>query len=439
MRRPTGTWRGASAWLVLVALLGAVACSSGDDEPAEPTTTTTVRLPQTFTVGGDGEYATIQEALDAAVAGDLVLVGPGVYAEAVVVEEPGVVVRGVDRNQVVVDGGFEREHGFVVHGHGVVIENLTVRNFVGDGVLLGGDDAGLTGYRVSYVTTHNNGGSGVAAVNATEGRIDHSYASGNAQAGFAVSSCEPCSTVVDLVKAEGNQLGYSGVNSSDVVLAQSEWVRNRTGVVLDSRVGDAAPSQGYEIVGNLVADNNGQTAEAARTYRPLSGSGVVLIGTLDVTIERNTVVGNQRAGILLTSAADVLFDGGGDFPVVDNTVRDNVVEGAVFGGDLVLALLDTSIGPDGNCFAANQFGSSFPDAIESVAPCDGEGQAGFVRLLDRLELLEPGTQTIVAVQDVPPPALAFETMPDATTAPAMPATDGPPTFDTEALVAPPRP
>ena len=52
------------------------------------------------------EYPTIQAAVDAAQPGDLVRIGPGTYHEQVVVgpAKKDIVLRGTDRNRVVLDG-----------------------------------------------------------------------------------------------------------------------------------------------------------------------------------------------------------------------------------------------------------------------------------------------------------------------------------------------
>ena len=75
------------------------------------------------------EFPTIQAAVDAAEPGDLVLIDEGVYRESVDVRTPGLTLRGVDRNGVIIDGEFERSNGIqALFIDGVVVENLTTMN-----------------------------------------------------------------------------------------------------------------------------------------------------------------------------------------------------------------------------------------------------------------------------------------------------------------------
>ena len=114
----------------------------------------------------------IQAAVDAAQPGDLVRIGPGTYREQVVVgpAKRDVVLRGTDRNRVVLDGGDgTRFNGITVHADGVAVENLTVRGFASDAVLFTppkGVPKQLNGWRASYVTAANNGLHGIDALGA---------------------------------------------------------------------------------------------------------------------------------------------------------------------------------------------------------------------------------------------------------------------------------
>jgi plastocyanin len=98
------------------------------------------------------DHDTIQAAVDAARPGDLVLVGPGTYREEVKVAVPSLVIRGRDRDTVVVDGELQRPNGIAVTADGVAVENLTVRNALINGLFW----TGVRGYRASYVTAYNN-------------------------------------------------------------------------------------------------------------------------------------------------------------------------------------------------------------------------------------------------------------------------------------------
>src|SRR5690606_6127550 len=113
---------------LLAAALVVGACS--DDESPEETGGTTTEAPSegnTITVPTD--YDTIQAAVDAAEPGDLILIEPGVYEEAVDVETENLTIRGLDRNEVILDGGHELLNGIRVLADGVAIENMTARNY----------------------------------------------------------------------------------------------------------------------------------------------------------------------------------------------------------------------------------------------------------------------------------------------------------------------
>ena len=400
-----------------------------------PTTTaapTTTEEPLADALRVPEDHATIQDAVDAAQPGDLILIAPGTYHEAVVVETDDIVIRGLDRNEVVIDGEHTRENGFIVFSNGVAVENLTVHSHTSNGVFFTGDygsEIVVDGYRASYVTAYNNGLYGIYAFNAQNGLFEHSYGSGHPDSAFYIGQCRPCNAVIDSVVSENNALGYSGTNASDnLVIMNSVFRANRLGVVpntLDSE--ELAPQGNITVVGNLVTDNgNEATPRRSEAWDIGFGGGIVVAGGNDNVIVRNRVEDNSFAGIALS----VFFDE--NFWLAErNRVEDNVVSGSPY--DLLMLMPgneDGTYDPHGNCFAGNTFATSLPADIEANAPCDGDATAapdngmtntgGPFGTVDHTEMAAPGPQP---------------SMPDADTAPARPA-GMPADVDTDAVTVP---
>jgi plastocyanin len=305
------------------------------------------------------DHATIQGAVDAARPGDLVLVGPGVYREEVKVTVPSLVIRGRDRDRVIVDGEFQRPNGISVTADAVAVENLTVRNARINGLFW----TGVRGYRASYVTAYNNTDYGIYAFDSVDGLFEHSYASGSPDSGFYIGQCHPCDAVIDQVVAEGNALGYSGTNAGgNLQIVRSTWRRNWAGIVpntLDSEL--LPPFREVAIVGNRVEANHNRGAPGVRLGWGAFGNGIVLGGGNDSLVERNRVVDHVNHGILVTPNLDEHL-----WTAAGNRVRDNVVEGSGR-ADLALA------GPAGagNCFQGNQIRTSIPVGLQAFQPCSG--------------------------------------------------------------------
>ena len=323
------------------------------------------------------DHPTIQNAVDAAEPGDLVLVGPAprtdahraedgryVYREQVDVTTPFITIRGTDRNEVIVDAEHERPNAIAVFAaDGVAVENLTARNATGNGVFW----TSVTGYRGSYLTAYNNALYGIYAFDSVDGLFEHSYASGSADGGFYIGQCDPCDAVLTDVLAERNALGYSGTNSSDVYIVDSVWRHNVVGIVpntLDSQ--RFPPSERVTIVGNLIHDNDDRAAPAVDFLWPAFGNGIVLFGGLDALVERNRIVNHERSGVLVTPMLHRNF-----WMTGGNVVRDNVIDASGY-ADLTLS------GPAmaGNCFAGNTATRTEPRALETIAACGPGASAG---------------------------------------------------------------
>jgi len=353
--------------LVASLLFAVVSAACGSDAPSARV----VRVPD--------DAATITEALERAKPGTTIEIAAGVYHEALNVDVEGITLRGVDRNTVVLDGEHKLTNGVSVVADNVAVENMTVRNYLqngvvfngvsaataagrsGDGVTFGTDDAVLTGYRVSWVTTYNNGLYGIYAFASRDGLIEHSLASGHPDSGIYVGQCKPCNVVITDSVAERNAIGYYGTNASGgVVIARSVFHNNRLGMAPNSQdMEKLAPQAEATIVGNVVADNDDPTAPAIPDG--FFGSGIAVGGGTKNVILRNRVTGNDRAGIELLKLKD--------YAPENNRIEGNVLSDN--GIDLLFAV-DGSRGAAGNCFSANDFASSAPADIESLMPCGGD-------------------------------------------------------------------
>lgn len=304
-------------------------------------------------------YPTIQSAVDAALPGDLVLIEPGVYNEAVSVSTENLVIRGVDRNSVILDGEMEREHGIIIVSDGVAVENLTTRSYLANGIFW----TGVTGFRGSYLTSYWTGDYSIYAFDSNDGILEYSLGSGAPDAGFYVGQCDPCNTVVHNVIGEYNGLGFSGTNAStEMYIINSVFRHNSAGMAPNTLDGEElAPQHHVTIMGNLIYDSGRTDVPIKGILRPLLGNGMMLAGINDALVERNLVVNSTKNGINVTSNIDQNW-----WFSNRNVVRDNVIMGSGR-ADLSLA------GPAGsdNCFEDNDHSSSFPVGLELTQPCDG--------------------------------------------------------------------
>jgi hypothetical protein len=360
---------------VLGTLILVVGCSGGGDdgssEGRRPTgADVTIRVP--------ADAPTISAAVSLARPGDLVLVAPGVYHESVEIKTARITLRGVSRDEVVIDGRLQQPNGVVVSAPGVAVENLTVKNNTQNGILVtgsakaaaglpgesGGYDTGdepvtlLESFLVSHVTATRNGLYGIYAFSAQNGVIEHSYTSGSADSGIYVGQCKPCRIVVRDNIAELNAVGYEGTNASgDMYVVGNRLVGNRVGLTTNSNhLEKLLPQQDAVIAGNLIAANQ-QTATPEQADGGW-GIGIGIDGGSDNQIIHNRVADNSNAGLVITTTSDI--------PPVGNEIVDNTFTGN--GVDVGWAFPDATPG-QGNCLRGNELRTTVPARLATIASC----------------------------------------------------------------------
>lgn len=331
------------------------------------------------------KYTTIQSAIDAASTGDIVEIQPGIYNESISIKTDGIVVRGMDRNKVVIDGGNSLANGFFIAANSVRIENLTVRSFLQNGIVFSGIDvaertndesenmaygtpsASLDGFEVRWVTVYNNGLYGIYAFASRNGLISDSLVSGHPDSGIYIGQCKPCTTIVQRVISEFNAIGYYGTNASgDVYVISSIFRNNRLGIAPNSQRAELLyPQEETFVVGNYVHDNDDPRAPAI--MEGFFGGGIVIGGGTRNLVKRNRVEDHDYVGIAILD-----FN---DFTPSNNQIRENTALNN--GIDLAISVT-TKNSNLGNCFSENAFKSSAPQQIQDVLPC-AEPQKAIVK------------------------------------------------------------
>jgi hypothetical protein len=333
--------------------------------------------------GIPGQYRSVQAAVLAAHPGDWILVGPGDYKEngypnepargggapapaGVLITTPGIWLRGMNRNAVIIDGTkpgsppcSSRRSDQVVTKQGrsgievyevddTWVENLTVCNYLTDPTgsnggneiwWNGGQGTGrihLGSYYGDYLTatsTYSDGVNapfgdyGIYADNVSgPGLITQTYANNMGDSAYYIGGCPDCNTVLTHAHAEDSALGYSGTNSGgNLIIEDSVFDDNKSGLTSNSQNNSDAPSPQsgacphggkgplgngicFIIENNVLADNNnpnvpGNSVNGLAGASPV-GTGVVLAGDRYTELYRNKFIGNASWGVLMVDLPD---------------------------------------------------------------------------------------------------------------------------------------
>jgi len=372
--------------VLLCALLAALGASSASAKKVAPKVLY-VGVFNGITTPPSTTFSTIQAAVNAANKGDWILIAPGDYHETgdtganaptpsdlnvgwyggVDIETPGIHVRGMDRNSVIVDGtlstaptpcssapgdqnmlnGDGRNGILVWKAKGVSIDNLTVCNFLagsgdsGNEIWWNGGASsgkiGLKSYSGSYLTATSTYFSnsdpshlnvcatcalyGIFASNSKgPATLSNLYANNFSDSGIYVGAClRVCDVTISNATMENNALGYSGTNSGgQIVIKNSVFDNNKDGFDTNTALtGDPPPPQDGRCAGKAATPfpgtkscwifENNLVENNNNPNVPIAGTaGLGPTGTgMTISGGRNDVIANNQ--FLNNGAWGILF------------------------------------------------------------------------------------------------------------------------------------
>jgi hypothetical protein len=405
-----------AACLFAITLLAALVTAEGG-----AASQATVRV-VSKTKSGQDVYPTIQDAVNAAQPSDWVVIEPGEYDESVRVERPGLHIRGMNRNTVILDGQHQVSPGGrngieIFKADDVSVENLTARNFDresrngsnGNEIWWNGGDGtgkiGAEGWHGAYLTAYDAptacaqpgcqgllGGYGLFVSNSIKGSMENVYASGFNDSGLYIGACRDCQATVSGATVENSSLGYSGTNSGGrLIIENSIFRHNAAGLVPNSLAGDDEPppqdgacssaentssTPNFESTrikrctifrNNLLTENNNLTTPANSTTAEAPwGVGAELVATYGDLLEKNTITNNANNGVLgfefpNGTPAPTFFQLAGN-ELAKNEFLNNGKAGGAFAGDVTLegGLFPTPEAAESvnNCLVGNSFTSA---------------------------------------------------------------------------------
>ncbi|MEO6232465.1 MAG: parallel beta-helix domain-containing protein [Ferruginibacter sp.] len=318
--------------------------------------------------------ASIQAAVNAAAPGSTIYIEPGTYMESILVNKAGIQLIGLlnGKKKVIIKNPDDEENGIEVTsgGNGFVLRNVTVEGFEENGVLL----TGVDGFTLDHVDAINNAEYGLFPVFCTHGVISFCSATGSSDTGIYVG--QSSNVNIEHNTAFANVSGFEIENCTNVDARFNESFDNAAGLLVFLLPGLTVKTSTDIIVAHNKIYNNNHINFAPpgggfETYIP-SGSGILLVGTDNTTIEHNNINHNNFVGIANVSTL-VLAALAGIPPaaitdiepnpdgvkIVYNLVRDN---GSAAPPGLPLPAADLLWDGSGtnNCWSNNLFTSSFP-------------------------------------------------------------------------------
>ncbi|MFF3402775.1 nitrous oxide reductase family maturation protein NosD [Streptomyces sp. NPDC002659] len=284
----------------------------------------------------------IQEAVDAAQPGDIIVVSPGTYRESVLVTKADLTLRGWGSETVIKPAAATTPaaNSCAASGNGICVMGTAAKTV--DGVTIRG--LTLTGFKknavwasdtdrlaVRNVIAEKNGVWGIAQQRSTRAVFKGNVVRDNGDAGIFIANTvdaeggatDTGGAVIAGNQLTGNRIGVTVRRVRNLTVRGNHITGNCAGVFV---VGDESkPAAGaMTLRANMIVANN-KSCPATPRLPAIQGSGIVLTGAESTEIRANFVADNVGASPL--SGGIVLFQSFVGAQNTANVIKNNQLEG----------------------------------------------------------------------------------------------------------------
>jgi parallel beta-helix repeat protein len=238
----------------------------------------------------------ISRAIEQAPPGSVIEVEPGTYREALVVDTPGITLRGIvsGSQRPILDGEGKRNDGVIASGSPFTMTGFAVQHYKGNGITTQQVD----GATFSDLIIDDTGRYGVYPIQSRNVSVTHCSVTRISDAGIYVGESERA--VVAYNEVFGNVAGIEIENTNDADVHDNVAYDNTAGIlvfVLPGKVLKEAKRN--RVHHNWVLHNNTPNfgdPDAIVGQLPY-GMGILVMGADDTVVENNWVRGNHSSGI----------------------------------------------------------------------------------------------------------------------------------------------
>lgn len=276
-------------------------------------------------VVNDGD--SIQEAVKAAEPGTTIQIMPGLYSETVYIDKDNIRLIGVikEGQRATLDGKKKLNDAILYSGNNVVVENLLIKDYKGNGIM---SQAG-NNFEIRNNVIIDTGIYGIFPQLGKNGVIEHNVVSGIEDAAIYVG-------MSDNIHVAHNDVFDSvagiEIENSRHAIVENNYVHNNTGGILAFITPGLPIKTTYDVIirNNFVVGNNHPNfgAPGSTVAGIPAGTGMLVMAADDVIIEGNIISDHKTAGILIVdhaNAANVTFDPGSEPNPDRAAILDNVM------------------------------------------------------------------------------------------------------------------